>query len=138
MTVRHPWKSRRRKSRNVSVSVSFRAPTNLSDHIPEKGIRALTFGNRQKTDQNEGIFMSPPDVISYIPNREVDWAILVLACRNRGCHFVRPKDDGDKGCPMHVRIAGDKILFVAGSVVGQVLSLVKYYEHIAPRPSLRT
>ena len=61
--------------------------------------------------------MSSPDVILYVPNREVDWVVFVLARRDRGRRFVGSKDDGDEDCPVCVDINGNKVLFVTGLVL---------------------
>ena len=76
-----------------------------------KGARVLTLGDWQKTNQDEGILMSAPDVVLYVPDGEIHRMVLMLASRNRGCRFVGPNNDWDKCCTVHVSVSRYQILW---------------------------
>lgn len=71
---------------------------------------ARTLWDRQETDQNEGIFVSSPNAVVYIPNREIDWMIFLLASCDRNSCFVTSKQDGDEHRPMCIDVYGNEVL----------------------------
>ena len=71
----------------------------------------LTLGDWQKTNQDEGILMSMPDVVLYVPDGEIHRMVLMLASCDRGCRFVRPNNDQDRGCAVHVSVGRYQILW---------------------------
>jgi len=55
-----------------------------------------------------------PDAVVYIPNREVNGMILVVAGSNRSCCFVAPEYDRDKYCSVCVDISRNEVLLWEG------------------------
>jgi len=77
--------------------------------------------------------MSSPDVITHIPDREIDGMIFVLTgCDGSGC-FVASKYDGDKHRAVCVDIYSDEVLFIGG--LADIGVFHETYLHIASRPS---
>lgn len=48
--------------------------------------------------------MGTPDMITHIPNREIEGVIFVLAGRNRNGRFVAPKYNGDEYCSIGIGV----------------------------------
>ena len=76
----------------------------------------ITFGDWQETNQNEGILVGSSDVITDIPDREVDGMIFMLASCYGNSRFVASKYDGNKHCSVCINVFSDEVLFVAGLV----------------------
>ena len=70
----------------------------------------LTFGNWQKTNQNQGVFVSSPNVVVNISDREVDRVVFMLAGCDRGCRLIASKDYRDKHCAMRINVCSDEVL----------------------------
>lgn len=64
----------------------------------------LTLWDGQEANQNEGILMSPPDVVTHVPDRKIDRVIFVLTGCDRSCRFVTSEYDGDKDCSVRINI----------------------------------
>ena len=96
----------------------------------------LTLGDGEETDQDESILVSSPDVITHIPDGEIDWMVFVLASCDGNSRLVASEYDGDEECSMRVGIYSDEVLFVVRLVdAGRVCGI---YSHIASRPSHQT